>query len=166
MRSRASELIDQLHRAFDGEPWHGPSICTLLRSVSAAEAEARPVPGAHSIAEITAHLAAWTDEVTRRLEGMPAGEPREGDWPPSRASTPAGWAAMTLGFAKAVARLEAVVAALPPSRWDLPVADARQPDAEPVTHAQMVHGVIQHLAYHGGQIALLRRAGGAVAEGA
>ena len=24
--TRTSLLIDQLHRAFDGDPWHGPSV--------------------------------------------------------------------------------------------------------------------------------------------
>lgn len=164
MRSRTSELIDQLHRAFDGEPWHGPSICELLRSIAAPQAEARPVPGVHTIAEITAHLAAWTDEVARRLGGQPAGAPPEGDWPESRASTSEGWAAMTLEFARAIARLERAIATLPPAKWDGPVADARQPGTTPVTHAQLVLGLIQHLAYHGGQIALLRRAVGAAED--
>lgn len=166
MRSRASELIDQLHRAFDGEPWHGPSLCDLLRSISPAEAEARPVAEAHTVGELTAHLTAWTHEVARRLEGHPAGEPPEGDWPPSVAATPAGWASMTLALAKAIAHVETVVAGLPASRWDVAMPDARQPEgAAPVTHAQLVLGLIQHLAYHGGQIALLRKAVRPAAEG-
>ena len=24
--TRTSYLIDELHRAFDGDPWHGPSV--------------------------------------------------------------------------------------------------------------------------------------------
>ena len=159
MRSRAAELIDELHRAFDGEPWHGPSLLLLLRPVSAEEAEARPVPDAHTIAELTAHLTAWTNEVARRLEGLPPGEPPEGDWPPSLAAMPGGWAAMMLALIKAIAQLEAVIAGFPAARWDVPIVDPREPGAiAPMTFAQTVHGLAQHLAYHGGQIALLRKA--------
>lgn len=159
MRPRASELIDELHRAFDGQPWHGPSILELLRPVSPADAEARPIADAHTIGEITAHLTAWTNEVTRRLEGLPPGDPPEGDWPPSLAATPAGWASMTLSLAKAIAQLEAVIVGFPAGRWDVPINDPRRPSgADAVTFAQMVHGLAQHLAYHGGQIALLRKA--------
>lgn len=159
MTYRASHLIDEVHRAFDGDPWHGPSLMALLRGVSADDAERHPVPGGHSIAEITAHLTVWTNEVTRRLRGTPAGDPPEGDWPPSLAATAAGWAAMTLALTAAVANLEAVVAGFPEARWDVPIADPREPaTVTPVTHEQLVHGLAQHFAYHGGQIALLRKA--------
>lgn len=159
MAHRASHLIDQLHRAFDGEPWHGPSVMELLRPVGAADAEAHPIVGAHSIGEITAHLTAWTHEVARRLEGFPAGEPDEGDWPPSLAATATGWASMTLALTTAVAHLEKVVAGFPEGRWTHPVVDPRVPvGVAPVTYEQLVHGLTQHFAYHGGQVALLRRA--------
>lgn len=159
MRHRASRLIDELHRAVDGEPWHGPSVMALLRPVTAKEATAHPVPGAHSIAEITAHLTAWTNEVAHRLEGFPAADPQEGDWPPSLALTPAAWAAQTLALTTAVAHLEATVAGFPEARWDLPIVDPREPlPVVPVSYEQLVHGLAQHYAYHGGQIALLRKA--------
>jgi uncharacterized damage-inducible protein DinB len=159
MASRASQLIDEVHRAFDGDPWHGPSLMSLLRQVGAADAERHPVSGAHSIGEIAAHLTAWTNEVARRLSGFPAGSPPEGDWPPSLAATAAGWAAMTLSLTAAVANLETTVAGFPEARWSLPIVDPREPvQVTPVSYEQMVHGLAQHFAYHGGQIALLRRA--------
>lgn len=159
MKHRASRLIDEVHRAVDGEPWHGPSIMALLRPVTAADAGAHPVPNGHSIAEITAHLTAWTNEVARRLEGFPAGEPPEGDWPPCLAQSPAAWAAQLLALTTAVAQLEAAVAGFPDARWDLPIVDPREPlPVVPVSYEQLVHGLAQHFAYHGGQIALLRKA--------
>ena len=159
MVSRVAHLIDEVHRAFDGDPWHGPSLMALLRRIGAVEAERHPVPGAHSIGEITAHLTAWTNEVTRRLSGFPAGSPAEGDWPPSLAATPAGWASMTLALTTAVATLETTVAGFPEARWDLPIVDPREPvPVAPVSYEQLVHGLAQHFAYHGGQIALLSKA--------
>lgn len=159
MRYRASRLIDEIHRAFDGVPWHGPSVMDLLGQVSADAAEARPVRSAHTIGEIVAHLGAWTAEVSRRLEGFPPGEPVDGDWPPSKAATAAGWATMQLNLTAAIAHLLEVIAGFPESRWDEVVVDPRNPhDAAAVTYEQLVHGLAQHLAYHGGQMAILRKA--------
>ena len=39
-------------RAHEGEAWHGPSLRELLQDVTAEQAEARPVAGAHSIREL------------------------------------------------------------------------------------------------------------------
>jgi uncharacterized damage-inducible protein DinB len=137
----------------------------LLRDVPAPHAEARPVADAHSIGEITAHLTAWTAEVARRLEGFPPGEPVIGDWPPSRAAAAGGWATMELNLTAAVAHLLAVIAGFPTSRWDERMKDPRDPDeTHTVTYEQMVHGLAQHLAYHGGQIALLKKALAGVAK--
>lgn len=159
MPHRASCLIDELHRALDGRPWHGPSVMQLLRAVDATQADAHPIPDAHSIGEITAHLTAWTHEVGRRLQGFPPGDPPAGDWPPSLAGTPAGWSAMQLSLCAAVAQVERIIAGFPEARWNVAMDDPRDPAPEDrVTFEALVHGLAQHFAYHGGQIALLTRA--------
>jgi uncharacterized damage-inducible protein DinB len=156
--TRTSVLIDELHRAFDGDPWHGSSVTQLLAGLGAAQAMTRPAPSIHSIAEIVAHMTVWVVEVTRRVSGRPAADPVEGDWPLPRAIDEAGWAAMHLELANAMAKLTEAVAGFPASRWDDLVGDTRdQALGTGVSFAQTVSGVVQHLAYHGGQIALLRK---------
>lgn len=158
MSSRTSYLIDELHRAYDGDPWHGSSVSALLAGVSAAQASARPAPEVHSIAEIVAHLTSWAVEVTRRVQGFPAADPPEGDWPVPRALNETGWASMQLALNNAMARLTEAVAGFPERRWDDVVGDVRVPAlGSGMTYLQTVSGVVQHLAYHGGQIALLRK---------
>ncbi len=158
--TRSSFLIDELHRAFDGDPWHGPSVTAALAGLGAAQAMARPRPEVHSIAEIVAHLTAWTAEVARRVTGHPAANPVEGDWPLPRAIDEAGWAAMHMEFANAMARLIEAVAGFPEARWDDFVGDSRDPSlGTGMSYAQTVSGLVQHLAYHGGQIAVLRKLG-------
>jgi len=49
-------IADQISRAFRGESWHGPSVREVLAGVSAEDAAAHPIPGAHSIWEIVLHL--------------------------------------------------------------------------------------------------------------
>jgi hypothetical protein len=56
MSRELSRLDEQLRRCFEGEAWHGPAVLEALHGVSAEEAGAHPVPGAHSIWELTLHL--------------------------------------------------------------------------------------------------------------
>lgn len=159
--TRTAFLIDELHRAFDGDPWHGPSVAQLIAGLTAAQAMARPLPDAHSIAEIVAHMTVWVAEVARRVCGHPAADPVGGDWPLPRAINEAGWLAMHIELTSAVARLTEAIAGFPERRWDDKVGDTRDPAlGTGVTYAQTVSGVIQHLVYHGGQIAILRKAVG------
>ena len=156
--TRTSLLIDQLHRAFDGDPWHGPSVVHLIRDITFAQAMATPPGGVHSIAAIVAHMTSWVAEVTRRVSGHPAADPIEGDWPIPRATDQAGWLVMHLELAEAMARLTETVAGFPDARWNDKVGDTRDAAlGTGLTYEQTILGLVQHLAYHGGQVAILRR---------
>ena len=153
-------LLDELRRAWDGDPWHGDSLRRVLQGITAAQASARPIPRAHSIWELVLHLTAWTREVTRRLRDRVAREPLDGDWPVP-GSGEGEWSAALDALSRAQAELLDAVAAFPPAKLDHVVGDERdRPLGAGVTYAVMLHGVSQHLAYHAGQIALLRKSVG------
>ncbi len=48
-------FCEQLRKGHSDDPWHGPAIADLLADVTAGEAVAHPVPGAHSVWEIVLH---------------------------------------------------------------------------------------------------------------
>ena len=81
--SENTRLLDQIHQAFEGEPWSGPSLLATLNGLTAAQAAQHPVAGAHSIWEIALHIPVWTAVVSRRLAGtvLPPLSDAE-DWPP------------------------------------------------------------------------------------
>ena len=62
-------IADQISRAFRGESWHGPSVREVLAGVSAEDAAAHPIAGAHSIWEIVFHLTGGYNLVLRRVHG-------------------------------------------------------------------------------------------------
>lgn len=160
-----------LGRSYDGHSWHGPSLADVLDGVDARAALARPVAGAHSIWELTHHLMAWSREVTRRLEGQPPGEPREGDWPSPPEKQRGGdddarWGALRDELTAARDALLAAVDAFPPQRLDERVGTSDDPAlGEGTSYAAMLIGLAEHNAYHGGQIQLLRRAIESAAHG-
>jgi uncharacterized damage-inducible protein DinB len=152
-----------LRRSFDGRAWHGPALAEALAGVDARAALARPVADAHTIWELTHHIAAWAREVARRLDTGEAAMPADGDWPdPVTETDPdrldAAWSAMRRRLDDARDELLAALGRLPAERLDERVSDLSDPAlGGRVTYAQMLIGLAEHNAYHGGQIVLLRR---------
>ena len=154
-------LHDQLRQGYSDDPWHGPATAALLQDLSAAEAAARPVKGAHTIWEIVLHMTAWQSEVRRRLRGNEPAIPEEGDWPEVRETTDSAWQRDRERLGSSLTELLHTLAAL--GEPDLERMGGSIEDRDPslgtgVTHRAMVNGIIQHNAYHSGQVALLRKA--------
>jgi uncharacterized damage-inducible protein DinB len=152
-------LADDWRRSCWTDPWHGPSLGTLLRDLDAADAATHPIDGAHSVWELVLHLTGWTREVARRLEGLEPSMPEDGDWPAVGEASPARWQAALDALAESQARLERSLLAFPADRLAQRVGGARDaPLGTGVSYEGMVRGALQHNGYHGGQVALLRRA--------
>ncbi|HEX2340442.1 MAG TPA: DinB family protein [Vicinamibacterales bacterium] len=155
-------IVDELQREYGGDAWYGSSLRDILKNVTAAQAAARPVPEAHSIWELVLHVTAWKREVAARMQGRPAGEPAEGDWPPAPSdgqATDAAWAKTLDALQEAQVALISAAGQLPPSRLHVPVADPRnRPLGTGVSHYVTLHGIAQHDVYHAGQIAIIKKA--------
>ena len=152
MASEAERIMGELQRAFEGNAWHGPAVLELLHDVTAAQAAARPIAGAHSIWELVLHIAAWESAGRRRLEGDRAELPDEENFPPVNDTSEAAWQ-QTIELLKAGhRRLRDAISGLDESRLDEPIMDGMR--SVYIT----IHGVIQHDLYHAGQIAILKKA--------
>jgi uncharacterized damage-inducible protein DinB len=136
-------IADQLRRAVYGEAWHGDAVFELLAGISPEQAAARPPHAAHSIAELTLHIAIWLEAATRRLQSDPALLLNDADWP-----EPGSWEETRQRLGDATETLLTAI-----ERADLHAAVPGQ--AYDVYF--LLHGVIQHTLYHAGQIALLKR---------
>jgi uncharacterized damage-inducible protein DinB len=145
-------ILDDLKRGYDGDAWHGPSLRAVLDGVTAEVAGARPIPGGHSIWEIVVHLSSWDDVIARRIEeGRAVDEPDGGNFPPVEGTDPAAWADALGELARQHERVVRIVSGLGAARLREPVAGK----GYPLGH--MIRGVAQHMAYHAGQIAVIRK---------
>ena len=152
-RIETTRLADQLERAFRGGAWHGPSLDEALDGVDAATASRR-LGDAHTIAELTAHVAFWIDAARRRMHGESVTNvPPEVDFPPGGADSDAAWRDTLANLESAHRRLHAALLALDDDRLDGAVAGS-----DPTVRGQLL-GILQHNAYHAGQIALLKKVG-------
>ncbi len=145
-------IQDQLRKSFEGDAWHGTALWEILHDVTAAQASAQPLPNAHSIWEITLHISAWQNAVNERINGNPAVDPPGGDWPEITDTSEAAWQQTLADLKTSYETLLKTLATFPESRLDEAVADGFS------THYVTMHGLIQHNLYHGGQIALLKKA--------
>jgi uncharacterized damage-inducible protein DinB len=152
--SEATRIADQLRRAFDGEAWHGDSVFEILEGVTAAQAAARPIAGAHTIWELVLHIAAWDGAVPRRLGGVAVELSDAENFPPVTDTSDAAWRAVLAQVRRVHEELVAAVAALPDSRLS-DLVPGKQ--GAHYNFYYMVHGVVQHELYHAGQIALLKK---------
>ena len=152
--SRATRLARHLERTVTGPMWHGPALTEVLGGVDAKRARTRPVAGGHSIWEMVLHITAWADIARRRIQGEATCDPTpEQDWPPV-SDADADWP-------RAVERLNESHRLLASDARVLgdEQLDALVPGLEYTVHV-LLHGIVEHGTYHGGQIALLKRAGG------
>jgi uncharacterized damage-inducible protein DinB len=157
--TEASRLADQLERAFRGGAWHGPAFTEALSGVDAATAARRPIDDAHTIWEIVGHVSTWLELCRQRIEGEPIDDvPLEEDWPPpvtGETEAEEAWRRELATLEERHRRFQATVAGLDDARLDAPAAGS-----DPTVRGLLL-GVLQHHAYHGGQIVLLKKSGGA-----
>ena len=154
--SEVDRITDQFRRAFDGEAWHGPSVTALLNGVTAEQAAARPIPGAHTIWELTQHIRAWEGACLRRLNGDPAQLPDSEDWSDVNDHSEAAWEKTKQMLIDTHTKLLEALGSLDDSRLDQPIMN--HPEIPFSSTYVTLHGGVQHDLYHAGQIAILKKA--------
>ena len=147
----AEILADQISRAFRGESWHGPSVLEVLAGVSAEDAAAHPIAGAHSIWEIVLHLTSGYILVLRRVRGEGAQLSPEEEWPPVGEASSEAWREAQHTLEQLNQQLQSAVRAFPAERLSQELG-SRYP-----AYVQFC-GAPQHDLYHAGQIVILRKA--------
>ena len=152
-------LRRELEATFAGDPWYGSPVSRILDGVDASQAAAHPIEGGHSIWELVAHVTSWVNETNRRLRGARHATPVEGDWPPVTSTSAKAWEAAQADLARGHAALAATLTALDDTDLARQVG-GKQTDAngQAVTLYATAIGLLQHDAYHAGQIALLKKA--------
>jgi uncharacterized damage-inducible protein DinB len=153
VQAELGRLEEQLGLALEGEAWHGPSVLEVLEGVSAEQAAAHPIVGAHSIWEVVLHLCGTYDLVLRRLGGDGRQLTESEDWPPVPEPSEDNWSDAIRALKQLNEDLRCAVRSFPEERMDQPLV----PEPTYTAYTQFI-GVTQHNLYHAGQIALLKKA--------
>ena len=152
--SEITRIVDQLSRAYEGEPWHGPALKKILSGITAEMASSHPLKNTHNIWELVLHTQVWIKFTRLALDDqpMPTELPQDQDWPEVRQTGTNDWEAMVESIEQEYKLLLEGVASL------------EEPDLSRMVAGRnynfyfLLHGIIQHTIYHAGQISLLKSA--------
>jgi len=151
--SQIEQILEELKLAFEGEPWHGPSVMEILEGIDVETAAARPISGAHSIWELVLHIAAWEFAInTRIVQKKPRQLSDDENFPKVSDINEAAWQQAVENLRQNHQELLATVSAMTQEQL------GEQVPGKSYDIRFMLHGAAQHAAYHGGQISLLKMA--------
>jgi uncharacterized damage-inducible protein DinB len=154
---RIAELVRQVYEGEphhgEGEAWHGPSLKLLLTGITPNQALHQPMSGGHSIWELVRHIAGWNEVIVRRLAGEMIEHPIDSsmDWPKVGQATESAWRSALSRLEQSVRSLQQAAAAASDERLQQKAVN------RDFTNYAMMHGIVHHMVYHSGQIALLRK---------
>ncbi len=150
--STAPLLARVLREGFGEGPEHGPAFLELVIDLRPHEAAAHPIDAAPSIWEIVAFVSGNLRAMRLRVlgSGEPASETLE--WPLIQDVSEEAWYALLREAQDGEARLRELLIRQDPNRFS---PGAPQFDAD--LHRALI-GIVEGLAYRGGQIGMLRRA--------
>jgi len=157
MNAECTRIADELFSTLNGEAWYGDSLREILDGVTASQAASHPIPSAHSIWELVLHLEAWCKLADGALQGVaiPAWStmPKEQDWPPVVDHGQQAWQqAVASCFASHLKLVEAIKN-FADERLGSPLVPGRT-----YSFYRLFQSMTLHAVYHGGQIALLKKA--------
>jgi len=152
--SESTQIADELRRAFDNEAWHGDPLFKILQGITATQAAARPIRDAHSIWELLLHIAAWDGAVRRRMAGVSVKLNAARNFPPVTDTSDAAWQAALAHVRQTHDELIAAVEKFPAASWSKQVPGKT---GKHYNFRYMLRGISQHVAYHAGQISLLKK---------
>ena len=145
---RTQKLFEDL---YEGEPWIGVTLFDTLKRIPAEKAAKKIAPHWNSIWEITNHIITWRLNVLERLHGNKMTTPDNNYFESVTDTSKAAWK-------KTLKHLEESQ-----QQWTSFLKIFNEKDFENIysrnglSYYEHIHGIIQHDAYHLGQIVLLAK---------
>jgi uncharacterized damage-inducible protein DinB len=147
-------VIRLLQETYEGNPWHGRSIKSLLSEVTPEAGLKKPNGASHSIAELVYHMATWRDFTVSRLraeEGKDTQYYEDNDWRTLDLTNIQTWQKGLELLEESQHRLVTLLEEFQDSILPEKV------DERKYTFKVLLYGVVQHDAYHAGQIAYVSK---------
>jgi uncharacterized damage-inducible protein DinB len=147
--NESERTLSLFKKLYNGSPWIDINISSVLKNVSTEQASKRVLKNCNTVWEITNHLIGWRLDVLERVQGKTVASPENNYFEPVTDTSEKNWA-------DTLKRLSDVQ-----NDWIEFLDKADSGEFEKVyasnnmTYYEHIHGIIQHDAYHLGQIVLL-----------
>ncbi len=145
------QVIKLFSDQFEGTPWIDVNILSTLEVITAKEAATKPFPDFNSIWEIVNHMIRWRETVLQRIQGENISSPDDNYFSFIRDRSETEWRKTLEHFGKLNTLWVNEIKKI--KRKDL---DAKH-EFSAFSNYELMHGILQHDAYHLGQIRLLKK---------
>lgn len=147
----SSRIISLFEKLYNGSPWIDVTIAASLKNISARQAAARALPDCNSIWELVNHLIHWRLNVLKRVQGKRIATPDNNYIEAITDTSDTAWK-------KTLDKLNESQ-----EKWIHFLETFKSENFSNIysnnnmNYYEHIHGILQHDAYHLGQIILLRK---------
>jgi uncharacterized damage-inducible protein DinB len=147
-QKRIANLFKQL---FNGHPWIDVNIVESLSTITAKQAASRPLQECNTIWEIVNHMVAWRKNVLCRMNDEVIETPSHNYFEPVTDQSEEAWAQTKIDLENSQSEWAQYLEQLDTKEFDkiYPITG--------LTYYEHILGIVQHDAYHLGQIVMLRK---------
>ena len=148
-------IIDLLNDTYESEQaWHGPSLVEALRGVSAKLADLRVSSNTHSIAELVFHITTWRIFTVRKLQGDKTFDidANKNNWKEFPLMDDFEWETLQMELSLSQEELISELEKKDNDEYLEDIVPGRD-----YTYYTLLHSLIHHDLYHGGQISLIKK---------
>ncbi len=144
-------IISLFQKLYSGSPWIDVNILDALRNLSASDASTKMSPGINTIWQIVNHIIDWRFTVLKRVQGEIVETPANNYFEEPGDVSQTAWDTSLLQLEKSQ------------QMWVTFLGSFNEKMFEEIykgggmTYYEHIHGIIQHDAYHLGQIVLLSK---------
>ena len=146
-----SRIVSLFEKLYNGEPWIDVPIQGTLSGISARKANIRPLPNCNTIWEIVNHLIDWKINVQQRLTGQITESPANNYISPIEDVSETAWADTLKRFDAVQNEWIEFLKKFDPASYE----SVYPPNQ--MTYYEHILGVLQHDAYHLGQIVIFAK---------
>lgn len=149
--TEAHRITSLFEKLYNGKPWLDINMVSTLKSIHAKQAQKRVLKNCNTIWEITAHVIAWRQNVLQRVNGEVITTPNHNYIEEVKDTSEAAWENTLRDLD--VSQKQWVDFLKTSSDNSLKLIYT----PNNMTYYEHIHGIIQHDAYHLGQIMLLKK---------
>ncbi|GAB3224735.1 DinB family protein [Algoriphagus aestuariicola] len=144
-------IVSLFEKLYNGESWIDVPVQGTLLRISAADAGRRPLPNCNTIWEIVNHLIEWKVNVMQRLQGKILETPANNYIYPVPDTSETAWQATLLRFDTLHRQWIDFLKKIDTSSYQ------RIYPPNQMSYYEHIMGILQHEAYHLGQIVILAK---------
>jgi uncharacterized damage-inducible protein DinB len=151
MAAESQRIAILFKNLYNGNPWIDVSIIDSLKKITAAQAAKKPFANTNSVWQLVAHLLRWREHNMKRIHGEVISSPKDNYLTPPTDTSEAAWNNVLLELEQSQKAWLKML-----SNLDDETLNKKNGSAS-FTNYDLIHGILQHDAYHLGQINLLKK---------